>query len=188
MATQAEDILAFWLDEVGAKGWYEPAAGLDDTIRTRFETMWSEAQAEASHPWICAPRSSLALLLLLDQFPRNMFRGDARSFATDRKALTLAKLAVQRGHDAAFEMPVRQFFYLPFMHSEVNSEQHRCVRLCQMCPGGEDTLRHARAHRWVIRRFGRFPYRNAALGRVTTPDEQAFLDAGGYMEALRQAA
>jgi uncharacterized protein (DUF924 family) len=186
MLAEANDILTFWLDEVGPKGWYHPTAALDEEIRTRFGAAWEDARGGGAQAWICSPRSSLALIVLLDQFPRNMFRGDARAFASDRRALTAAKLAIGRGHDQTVELPKRQFFYMPFMHSEVSSEQHRSVRLFGLCPGAEGDLRHARAHRCVIRRFGRFPYRNAALGRRSTPDEEAFLAEGGYTAALRR--
>jgi uncharacterized protein (DUF924 family) len=186
MQVEAKEILSFWLDEVGPGGWYQPTDALDTQIRDRYGAAWAEERTAGAHSWLCGARSTLALLILLDQFPRNMFRGDARSFASDHRALTVAKLAIARGHDQAVEMPGRHFFYLPFMHSEIGSEQHRGVRLFVLCPGGEGHLRHAQAHRWVIRRFGRFPYRNAALGRRSTPDEEAFLAEGGYMAALRR--
>jgi uncharacterized protein (DUF924 family) len=185
---KAEEILGFWFNEVGPKGWYEPEAGLDDIVRSRFETTWTAASAAATHPWICAPRSSLALVVLLDQFPRNMFRGKAQAFVTDRRALSLAKMAIDRGHDRRVPMPERHFFYLPFMHAEIGSEQHRSVRLFRLCPGAKEYLPHAIAHRWVIRKFGRFPYRNAALGRENTPEEREFLEAGGYAAALKAVA
>ena len=123
---------------------------------------------------------------MLDQFPRNMFRGDARSFASDRKARAVAKAAIQRGHDLRIEPPARQFFYMPLMHSEFLPDQEKSVRLFLLNAPGEN-LQHAQAHRAVIRRFSRFPYRNAALGRRSTPKEEEFLAAGGYRAAMAEA-
>ena len=117
--------------------------------------------------------------MLLDQFPRNMFRGSARSFATDRQALAIAKASIARGFDQAMPMPQRQFFYLPLMHSEERADQERCVTLYRAL-GDADLLKWAELHADIIRRFGRFPHRNALLGRSTTPEEQAFLDEGGF--------
>ncbi len=187
MAMETEEILAFWLDEVGPRGWYEPDAALDARVRERFGATWEAARRGGRHDWIVAPRQNLALIILLDQFPRNMFREDARAFASDARALAAAKGAVGRGFDLTIEPPARQFFYLPMMHSEVVSEQARSVRLFAM-RGEGDNLDHARAHRAVIRRFGRFPYRNAALGRASTAAEREWLEAGGYKLALAENA
>jgi uncharacterized protein (DUF924 family) len=113
-----------------------------------------------------------------------MFRGDAKSFASDDKALAVAKGAIERGLDKRVGLPGREFFYLPLRHSEVLGDQEKSVRLCLLNFGHGDSLRHARAHRDIIRRFGRFPFRNAALGRASTPEEEAFLAAGGYGAAV----
>lgn len=181
----AEEILAFWLDEIGPEGWYAPSEALDDSIRDRFAEPWERARRGAFDAWICAPRSCLALIILLDQFPRNMFRGGPLAFASDAKALAVAKRAIRGGLDRQIPLPERQFFYLPLMHSELLANQERCVRQLLLNFGAQDEhLTHARAHREVIRRFGRFPYRNAALARSSTPQERAFLEAGGYRAAL----
>ena len=182
-----EEILSFWIDQTGEAGWYRQSDALDAEIRRLYLDLWEEARTNGLG-WAPNPKTALAKLILLDQFPRNMFRGDARAFATDRLALARAKSAIELDWDLRFTGPERQFFYLPFMHSEISSDQDQCVRLVLLSLGRTDTLTHARAHREVIRRFGRFPYRNAALGRRTTPPEAKFLDAGGYRHAYEEAA
>jgi uncharacterized protein (DUF924 family) len=186
MDPRAEAILDFWLDAVGRDGWYATDEALDAEIRSRFLELWEAARRGDLDGWIGAPRTCLALAILLDQFPRNMFRGDGQSFASDAKALAVAKSAIARGFDERIDMPARQFFYLPLMHSEVLADQDRSVRLFTLTPECADNLKHARAHRAVIRRFGRFPYRNAALGRTTRPPEAAWMEAGGYRAALAE--
>jgi uncharacterized protein (DUF924 family) len=187
MAT-VDDILTFWLDEVGPEGWYAVDEALDATIRERFYQTWKDALDGAHGLWLTYPSGTLAYLILMDQFPRNMFRGFGDAFASDGLALAAAKIAVDRGWDKRIDEPARQFFYLPMMHSENLSDQERCVRLMasRMPEGGTENLLHARAHREVIRQFGRFPYRNTALERETTPLETAFLNAGGYGMTLAQ--
>lgn len=183
-----EDVLSFWLDEVGEAGWYAPTDALDQQIRDRFEDTW-RAACEGSHAlWLTYPSGTLAYIVLLDQLPRNMFRGDGNSFATDKHALAAAKVAIHRKWDLRLDEPARQFFYLPLMHSENLCDQDRCVRLmCERMPqGGADQLIHAQAHRDVIRQFGRFPYRNAALGRASTQAEKEYLAAGGYGHTMRK--
>lgn len=179
-------LLAWWLDEVGPAGWYAGGEALDGETRTRWLDTWQAAQAGGLGQWLTYPKGALAYIILLDQFPRNMFRDDGRAFATDRMALSAAKGAIAKGWDLRIDEPARQFFYLPLMHSEVLSDQDRCVRLIldRLPETGANNLLHARAHRDVIRRFGRFPYRNAALGRVSRADEAAFLAEGGYMSAV----
>ena len=127
MDAMAQEVLSFWLDEVGPEGWYDE--GFDEPIRARFGALWEEARAGGRDRWICAPASCLALVIVLDQFPRNMFRGDAKSFASDRKARAVAKGAIQRGHDLRVELPGRRFFYMPLMHSEFLPDQEKGVRL-----------------------------------------------------------
>ena len=185
--TRPEDVLAFWLDEVGVEGWYRSDDDLDAEIRDRFLDAWKLARDGSYSLWLTHPSGSLAYVILLDQFPRNMFRGDRNAFATDPIALAAAKMAVGRDWDIKIDPPARQFFYLPLMHSESLSDQDRCVRLVKTrLPDAAETLVHAKAHREVIRRFGRFPYRNAALGRSTTRVEAEFLDSGGYGAVLRE--
>jgi len=183
-----EEVLRFWLDEVGPKGWYQSSETLDEQVRERFQSAWENVRAGAYGLWLTYPSGTLAYVILTDQFPRNMFRGEGRAFATDRAGLTAAKVAINRGWDMRIDEPARQFFYLPLMHSENLCDQERCVRLiCERMPEhGPDNLLHARAHREVIRRFGRFPYRNAALGRSSTAPERAFEAEGGYGALVRE--
>ena len=183
MNTDIEDILNFWLNEVGQKGWYDSSDTLDATIRDRFLDLWMAGVEGRLDNWVVTSRGALALLILLDQFPRNMFRGTESAFRSDPRALCLAKRAIAMGHDRQTPEPQRQFFYLPLMHSEVLPDQERCVRLIMlgMPEHGPDNLPHAVKHREVIRKFGRFPSRNAALGRTDSAAEQAYRAAGGYM-------
>lgn len=186
LMTRPEDVLAFWLDEVGPKGWYQGTAELDGTIRKRFLKAWEAAQEGSFGHWLTYPSGTLAYLIVLDQFPRNMFRGSGESFATDLMALAAAKSAINQDWDLRIDPPARQFFYLPLMHSENLSDQDRCVRLIMArLPNGGHNLLHARAHREVIRQFGRFPYRNDALGRRSTVAESRFLGEGGYGDVVR---
>jgi uncharacterized protein (DUF924 family) len=186
MATP-EEINAYWLDEIGPKGWYEASDTLDDTIRERFLDTWEQTCEGRFSLWLTYPSGALAYLILTDQFPRNMFRGQGRAFASDQVALAVAKSAIHKGWDLRIDGPARQFFYLPLMHSENLCNQDRCVRLMseRLPEGGGDNLLHARAHREVIRRFGRFPYRNEALSRSTTQAEKAYLGQGGYGSTVR---
>jgi uncharacterized protein (DUF924 family) len=186
MDATARELLDFWLKEVGSEGWYRADAALDARIRERYLDLWQAARGGALAGWICAPDSCLALVILLDQFPRNMFRDDARAFATDARALAVAKRAVRSGLDQRIGLPDRDFFYLPLRHSEALADQEQDVRLVLLNFGPGPILDHARAHRAVIRRFGRFPYRNAALGRASTRAEEAFLAAGGYRAAMAE--
>lgn len=183
-----EDVLKFWLDDIGEKGWYEASDALDQTIRERFQGAWERAREGTNGLWLTYPSGTLAYIILMDQFPRNMFRGTGQAFATDRHGVAAAKSAIRRKWDEKISEPARQFFYLPLMHSENLCDQDRCVRLiCESMPQtGASNLLHARAHREVIRKFGRFPYRNAALGRASTGAERAYLEAGSYASTLQQ--
>ena len=142
-----EDVLSFWLDEVGPKGWYMQDDALDQKIRDRFLTTWEAATEGKFSLWLTYPSGSLAYIILTDQFPRNMFRGEARAFSSDRAALAAAKCAVDKGWDLKIDEPARQFFYLPMMHSENLCDQERCVRLICQNLSSEDSsnLLHARA-------------------------------------------
>lgn len=181
MRTGPEAVLRFWFEEVGTEGWFAGGAALDAEIRARFGLGWRMARAGAFEAWEATAEGALALAVLLDQFPRNMHRGAALAFATDARARRVAARAVARGFDREVEEVARFFLYLPFEHSESLADQDRMVRLvAARMPRGRAYLLHARAHRAVIRRFGRFPFRNAALGRETTADEAAWLAAGGY--------
>ena len=175
----AEDILEFW-SSAGAESWYLQSAELDGQIRERYEAAWSDALAGKYSHWQLEARSALALVILLDQFPRNMFRNNKNSFASDRMARCVANKAIGRNFDQQIEGAMRQFFYLPFMHSESVTDQDTAVRAFLTRMPEANNLLHARVHRQVIRDFGRFPYRNEALGRESTEKELAYLDAGGY--------
>ncbi|MRX51734.1 DUF924 family protein [Paracoccus sp. S-4012] len=173
-----DEINRFWLEETGPKLWYQPTAALDLSIRDRFMAAWIDA-LRLSAAWTATPEGALAALILTDQFPRNMFRNDARAYATDPLARRIARAALDAGHDLATPEPGRQFFYLPFEHSEELADQHRAVALfAERMPG--ENLRHAELHRDAIAAFGRFPWRNEALDRESTAEERRILDAGGY--------
>ncbi|AKS46255.1 Uncharacterized conserved protein, DUF924 family [Octadecabacter temperatus] len=182
-----EQVLSYWVDEVGPKGWYVATDELDAQVRENFLSTWQDAQAGACGLWLTSPVGTLGYIVLTDQFPRNMFRGHEDSFATDKSARAAAKIAIERDWDLRIPEPVRQFFYMPLMHSENLIDQDRCVRLMKtrLPESGADNLRHARAHRLVIRQFGRFPFRNEALGRTPTAAETAWISEGGYGAALR---
>jgi uncharacterized protein (DUF924 family) len=171
-------IVAFWRD-AGPDKWFVKNDAFDREITERFGALHAEAGAGKLDAWATTPEGALALLILLDQFSRNMFRGDARTYAADPYARAVADRALARGFDRAVAPALRTFFYLPFMHSEALADQERCVALYRAV-GDTDSLRYAEDHAGIIRRFGRFPHRNIALGRTTTPEEQAFLDGGGF--------
>ena len=183
-----DEVLDFWLGEVGPDGWYAVVPEVDETIRRRFMDLWQLAGQGALAGWCATARGALAFLIVTDQMPRNMFRGDGRAFATDAAARDAARAAVARNHDLALPEPERVFFYMPFEHSEDAADQDWSVALmaARLPEGGADFAPHAAAHREIIRRFGRFPYRNAALGRVSTAAEEAFLAAGGYGSVVRE--
>ena len=184
----AEDVLAFWLDEVGEQGWHKQDEALDAEIRKRFEGAWTAVTEGSYSLWLTYPSGALAYIILTDQLPRNMFRGDSKAFATDALSLAVSKVAISKGWDLKIDEPARQFFYLPMMHSESLCDQERCVRLMaeRMPETGGPSLLHARAHREIIRQFGRFPYRNDALARATTATEASYVDAGGYGQTVRE--
>jgi len=183
MTFEQEEVLRFWLDEVGPDRWFASDEALDAEIRRRFEGLWRRAGEGGCDDWMLTPRGALALMIVLDQFPRNMFRGTAAAYSTDIRARSAAKRAIAVGHDKAMPERERHLFYLPLMHSEGLPDQERCVRLIKMSmPAiGSPRLEHARKHRAVIRRFGRFPSRNRPLGRTDSEAERAYRNAGGYM-------
>ncbi len=184
---QADDVLRFWLDECGPSLWYAEDATLDARIREQFLEAWEGAREGRYSLWLTHATGTLAYIILTDQFSRNMHRGQREAFCTDRAALTAAKTAISKGWDLRVDEPARQFFYLPLMHSENLCDQDRCVRLmCERLPDtGGSNLLHARAHRDVIRSFGRFPARNDALARASTKAEAEHLDQGGYGGVVR---
>jgi uncharacterized protein (DUF924 family) len=175
---RAADVVAFWRD-AGPDAWFKKDAAFDDEIRRRFLATHEAAAAGQLSDWEHSAQGALALLILLDQFPRNMFRGKDRMFASDPLARAIAAGAIVRGFDAQVEKAMRSFFYLPFEHSEDPADQARSVAFYK-ASGDADGLKWAEIHADIIRRFGRFPHRNVALGRATTAEEQKFLDEGGF--------
>ena len=169
-------VVAFW-KEAGPDKWYRKDDAFDADFRARFEAAHFAAARRELDAWVDTPDGALALLVLLDQYPRNAFRGTAHQFATDPLARMFAKQAVSRGHPAALAPDLRQFLVMPLMHSEHLTDQDALTPLCADMP---DTLKYAVMHRDIIVRFGRFPHRNPALGRTTTAEEQEFLDEGGF--------
>lgn len=181
------ELLDFWLGEIGPEGWYAGGDEIDATCRDRFADLWQAARDGHLDHWIDGTVGTLAFLILTDQLPRNMFRGRKDSFATDPHALAAAKTALAAGWDMGAPEPERQFFYMPFEHSEDPADQDTAVHLMEeRLPSDPEMALHARAHRAVIARFGRFPGRNQALGRFSTPAEQDWLDAGGYAAEVRR--
>jgi uncharacterized protein (DUF924 family) len=174
----AEEVLAFWRAAGPAK-WFEHEDAFDAEIRARFLATCEAAAAGRIEHWQATADGTLALLILLDQFPRNLFRGDACAFATDAEARRITERAIARGTDRLFPLPERRFFYMPLMHSENLADQERCIALCREA-GDAEGEKYAEIHADVIRRFGRFPHRNHVLGRTTTEAERAFLDGGGF--------
>ncbi len=188
MATTPEDVLQFWLQDVGEAGWYISDKALDDRIRAGFLDTWTDLSKHRLEHWRTTARGTLAYLIVADQFSRNMFRGDPRSFATDAMARIAASAAIKRGWDQVIAAPERQFMFMPFMHSECLADQDHAVCLMQdaMPNKGGGNLLHARAHREIIRRFSRFPFRNAALGRTSSPDEARFITSGAYGAMVKE--
>jgi len=174
----AADVLAFWR-AAGEKKWFAKDDAFDAEIKARFLATYEAAARGALSDWEATPEGALALVIVLDQFPRNMFRRDARTFAADADARAVADRALARGFDAQVPGDEPMFFYLPFEHSEAMADQERCCALFRAM-GNADLLRWAELHADIIRRFGRFPHRNAVLGRTTTPDEKAYLDNDGF--------
>jgi uncharacterized protein (DUF924 family) len=172
------DILAFWRD-AGPDRWYKRDDAFDAELRRRFLGLWQKASAGDLSAWEASDDGALALVIVLDQFPRNMFRGDIRTYASDALAREVAARAIERGLDARVDPVLREFLYLPLMHSEHLTDQLRCIELSRKA-GLAEAAKWAEHHAGIIRRFGRFPHRNRILGRATTPEEQAFLDEGGF--------
>jgi uncharacterized protein (DUF924 family) len=171
------DLLQFW-QQAGPKRWFRPDAAFDEQFRHGFLRAHEAAAAGQLQHWLRSPEGALALVLLLDQFPRNAFRGTPRMYATDAAARAAADAALQAGFDREVPGELRQFFTLPFMHSERLQDLERCVALNREV-GGEP-LRYAQHHRDIVARFGRFPHRNAILGRTSSPEEERFLQEGGF--------
>lgn len=177
----AEEIVTFWRG-AGLGKWFARDDAFDQAIREQFEAAHHAAARGEFDIWADTPAGALALLLLLDQFPRNLYRDSPHAFATDPLAIQVARDAVDVGFHLAIEPALRPFFVTPFEHSETLADQDRGVEIARAIhgdDGGADMLRWAEKHRDVIRRFGRFPHRNRALGRQSTPEELAYLEGGG---------
>jgi len=168
------DVLDFWFSERVRPLWFNSTPAFDRELTERFLTTYQAAAAGALDGWAATPEGALALVIVLDQFPLNMFRGRPESFATEAHARDVARRAIDNGFDQSLSGEQKGFLYLPFMHSEELRDQDRSVELYEKA-GLEDSLRWARHHRELIRRFGRFPHRNAILGRESTPQEREYL-------------
>ena len=174
----SQAVLAFWRD-AGYDKWFTRNDDFDREIRERFLATHEAAALGRLADWEASAEGALALMILLDQFPRNMFRGTARAFATDKLAREIATRALDKGFDRDTPATLRSFFYLPFEHSEDLADQERSLALYRAL-GDENNMKYADIHADIIRKFGRFPHRNEILGRQTTAEEQAFLDGGGF--------
>ncbi|NML75941.1 DUF924 domain-containing protein [Rhizobium sp. S-51] len=180
--TMPSDVVTFWR-EAGPAKWFARDDAFDAAIRENFLDMHFAAARGEMADWEETAEGTLGLLILLDQFPRNLFRDGGHAFATDGLARRIAREALERGFDRAVDPTLRPFLYLPFEHSEQPADQELSVELFTTLrdeTGDAESLRWAVEHRDIIARFGRFPHRNAALGRETTPSEQAYLDGGGF--------
>jgi uncharacterized protein (DUF924 family) len=177
MAEDAASVVAFWR-EAGQDKWWRKDEAFDRVFRERFLALHERAATGELDDWKRDATSGLALVILLDQFPRNAFRGTARMFATDALARRYAELALAAGLDRQIKEPIRVFFYMPFEHSESLEDQARSVALQEWLD--PELRKYALMHQEIIQRFGRFPHRNTLLGRETTAEERAFLDGGGF--------
>ena len=183
---EPEFILNFWLDEVGPNCWYSSDDSLDGLIEQNFKETFEYILSGGNSLWLTYPSGALAYIIVLDQFSKNIFRGSKKSFAADRIALAASKQSIKYEFDLKINEPARQFFYLPLMHSENLYDQEKCIRqILQKLPlSGHNLLKHARAHRELIRSYGRFPNRNSQLGRANTHFEQEYFEHGGYQAVL----
>jgi uncharacterized protein (DUF924 family) len=168
------EIIEFWFSATSRERWFNSTPGYDWELRARFEALWEQARDGRLAAWEQTPEGALALVLLLDQMPLNMFRGQPESFSTEAQSREVAERAIARGLDRLLPGSQKVFLYLPYMHSETPADQDRSVELFERA-GLADNLKWAEHHRGIIRRFGRFPHRNAILGRESTPDELAWL-------------
>jgi uncharacterized protein (DUF924 family) len=182
------EVRDYWLKTLKPKDWYIANDAVDAEIIQRFQQTWAVARDGGCQDWLNTADDLLSYLILCDQFPRNMFRGSGDAFATDVMSRAATRRAIDNGWDVLIPEPDRQFIYMPLMHSENLDDHDLAISLfkTRMPETGGANNDHGQAHRNIIAEFGRFPYRNGALGRETTPAEQAFLDSGGYGYALRK--
>ena len=173
-----EEVLKFWFDDLSPDDWFESDEAVDSDIRERFQELHETLRGQVPETWRSSARGCLAAVIVLDQFSRNMYRGTSRAFAADGAALSLAKEALVRGFDRELSIDERKFLYMPFEHSENPAEQARSIELFGTLESELD-LDYARRHKEIIDRFGRFPHRNAVLGRISTPDEIEFIKEPG---------
>lgn len=173
-----EEVLKFWFDDLSPDDWFESDEAVDSHIRERFQELHGALREQVPETWRSSARGCLAAVIVLDQFSRNMYRGTSRAFAADGAALSLVKEALVRRFDRELSIDERKFLYLPFEHSENPAEQARSIELFGTL-GDELALDYAHRHKDIIDRFGRFPHRNAALGRISTPEEIEFINEPG---------
>ena len=185
---EPQEILKFWFESLTPEDHFRGGDRVDELIRSGFHGLWMRAAGGGLAEWENEPRSALALIIVLDQFPRNMFRGSGQSFHSDALAREIAGNSLAGRFDMHFDERRRLFFYMPFMHSERLHDQDRCIDCiaARMRKTGAQNLLHARAHRRIIKRFGRFPYRNEVLGRPNTSDEDDWLASSGYIDMVAQ--
>lgn len=175
-----DDVLDFWENDLGPDKWYKKESVIDQIIQARFLSLWEQAREGDLGDWHQTAKGNLALIIVLDQFPRNMFRDSPKAFSTDGQALSVAQSMIEKKHDWEIPGLTRQFCYMPFMHSENLIDQDFCVKMMAERMTSGNNLHHARKHWEVIEMFGRFPHRNAILDRQSTPVEEKFLAEGGY--------
>jgi uncharacterized protein (DUF924 family) len=180
-AHDIQDVLDYWFSPRISQRWFASTPALDDEIRTRYAALWQRAAAGELDAWAETPKGALALAIVLDQLPLNMYRGQPTAFASEQKAVAVARQAIARGDDQRLPGEQVLFLYMPLMHSENLADQDQSVALFERA-GLANNLRFAEHHRGLIRRFGRFPHRNAILGRDSTPEEIAYL---GSPEAFK---
>ncbi|MET0841333.1 MAG: DUF924 family protein [Methyloceanibacter sp.] len=173
-----DEIVAFWFETLKPEDWYRKNPAIDAAITERFGATYEALKTGVPPDWLAEPKGMLAAIIVLDQFPRNMFRDDARAFATDQAALALAKRAISEGTDMRLAPEQRAFIYLPFQHAETRDDQARSIELFTAL-GNPNNLDFALRHQAIIARFGRFPHRNSVLGRASTAEELAFLQEPG---------
>jgi len=175
--SETDEILAYWFDEVGPDRWWTRSDETDATIQERFHDLWSDWRSRTPKSFLGSPRDALAGVILFDQFPRNMFRGGAEAFSTDPLAIAIARGAIDQGLDDGMTQDERSFLYMPFQHSEDLEDQKRSLLLFGAL-GIPNSLEFARKHHDVVARFGRFPHRNAVLGRAMRPGEEEAAQEG----------